>query len=171
MTDSVTPNDESEEEESPEIDEVLSVSGSTDTAVIEELNNPLFFGMSTCGTFIVGFALVLLWCNERKKVKHAQFITEARKECRSIDAYQPFDTDDYWLVHAKGVIENREDIVDVAFGVSAANSYRLVRKVEMLQWVERMTSTVVNGEKAQTFSYEKEWHCRPIDSSTFAKKD
>ena len=65
---------------------------------------------------------------------------EAKKECRSVNVEDPQPRNDYYLVHASGDAQNIEEIRDSAFGVSAANSYRLVRKVEMLQWVETISS-------------------------------
>ena len=99
------------------------------------------------GTLTILFSLVVLWSNERKLVKFTEFIAEAKKECRSIDTEQPKEEDDYWLVHGKGVVENSQDITDHAFGVSAANSYRLIRKVEMLQWCEKIESREINGKR------------------------
>ena len=94
---------------------------------MEEGGDPITFGLFLGGILAVTFSLVLTWYNERKLVKFARFIAEARKECRTIDTNFPMDQDDYWLVHAKGVVQNSEEISDTAFGVSMANSYRLTR--------------------------------------------
>ena len=117
-----------------------------DDSLYEEEGDPIMFGMFLFGIVAVLFSLVTIWYNERKLVKFARFIAEAKKECRIIDVYNPQDQDDYWLVHAKGVVENSEGVTDMAFGVSAENCYRLTRKVEMLQWYEKIESKVVGGK-------------------------
>ena len=78
---------------------------------------------------------------------------EAKKEIRSVNVDEPEQRNDYYLVHASGETQNLEEIKDSAFGVSAANSYRLLRKVEMLQWVEHVESSVVRGKSDLAYRY------------------
>jgi len=87
---------------------------------------------SYIGIVLLIFATVITWCNESKLVKVDTFMKEAKNEYRSVNVEDPQPRNDYYLVHASGDTQNIEEIRDSAFGVSAANSYRLLRKVEML---------------------------------------
>ena len=75
-------------------------------AIEEETVGSFRFGMTLIGAMSIIISLVMLWKHERKLVTFSRFITEARKECRNIDADKPQDQDDYWLVHARGKVEN-----------------------------------------------------------------
>jgi len=64
-------------------------------------------------------------------------------------------------------------VLDEDFGVSA-QGVRLVREVEMYQWVENSkseTTTKMGGgeETVTTYSYAKEWQDRPVNSAEFKK--
>ena len=62
--------------------------------------------------------------------------------------------------------QNRVNLQDRDFGVVAQDSYRLKRKVEMLQWIEvfHPINTVDNNDRAY-YTYSKSWTENPIDSS------
>ena len=60
------------------------------------------------------------------------------------------------------------NLQDRDFGVVAQDSYRLKRKVEMLQWQEvfHAANSVENNDRAY-YTYSKTWTEIPIDSSQF----
>ena len=85
-------------------DEYVDIEPIIEEVTLSEGRDPITFGLLLCGIIILTFSLVLTWYNESKLVKFARFIAEASKECRVIDVEYPLDQDDYWLVHAKGVV-------------------------------------------------------------------
>lgn len=79
------------------------------------------------------------------------------------------------LVHVVGMASTGETLSDPDFGV-AANAIHLRRKVEMYQWQERSESRTekkVGGatETTTTYSYDKAWSERSIDSTRFEVPD
>lgn len=79
------------------------------------------------------------------------------------------------LVHLTGKATTSDTLADPTFGVEV-NAIHLERTVEMYQWRERSESTTekkVGGgtETTTTYSYEKAWSDRRIDSSGFKVPD
>ena len=60
-------------------------------------------------------------------------------------------------------------VADLDFQVSALNSYRLVRTVEMYQWkeIETEEDEGEHGKKKKVFTYEKGWFSHQIESTFF----
>ena len=94
------------------------------------------FGMGGFFTalFLIPFALVLLWKNEKKLVTYQRCMARAAKECLTINPKELNEIYNNKLVHVTGKTENKAAIVDQDFGVSVDQSYRLRRRVEMYQW-------------------------------------
>lgn len=86
------------------------------------------------GCVLIPFALVFLWKNEKKIVTYAKCMETAQKECTEVNADSADQSNNFKLVHVSGKTENKTDLVDNDFGVTAENSYRLIRSVEMHQW-------------------------------------
>ena len=72
------------------------------------------------------------------------------------------------MIHISGTASNKVNLQDRDFGVVAQDSYRLKRKVEMLQWQEvfHPASSEDNNDRAY-YTYSKNWSEIPIDSSQF----
>lgn len=68
------------------------------------------------------------------------------------------------LVVFNGKMKAEENAVDQSFGISVAGA-KLVRKVEVYQWVEECGTDVETDKK--TCSYDKEWRSDLVDSSAF----
>lgn len=59
--------------------------------------------------------------------------------------------------------ENKEHIVDDEFDVSVDNAVKLVRKIEIYQWVEESRK---NSDRT-TYVYHKEWRSGLLNSNNF----
>ena len=89
------------------------------------------------GLFLIPFALILLWKNERKVVMYSRVIEQGREEVKNVDSEKFEDANDFKLVHVTGDTESKEELTDSEFAISVNNSYRLRRKIEMYQWQEK----------------------------------
>jgi hypothetical protein len=75
------------------------------------------------------------------------------------------------LVHVSGLATTSETLTDPDLGVSA-NALKLVRKVEMYQWIEEEKSEEKKklgggSETITTYTYRKDWSDDAISSSSF----
>ena len=59
---------------------------------------------------------------------------QARSECKTIDAYDINDENDFQLVHITGKTSVDGTVCDPELGVEMNGVYRLRRIVEMYQW-------------------------------------
>ncbi len=121
--------------------------------------------------FIVSFPL-LFW-NEGRAVQTAKSLEEGQGLVVSIPAATPDKQNDMKLVHTTGEATTKDILKDPELGVSA-NAIRLVRGVEMFQWVEYQESETrqkVGGgeETTTTYTYKEEWADGLVDSSEFKK--
>jgi hypothetical protein len=117
------------------------------------------------GCIMIPFAIVFLWKNEKKLVTYAKCMETAEKYCQMLDPNTPHQNHNFDLVHMSGKSENKTDLVDNDFGVTAENSYRLKRTVEMYQWTE--TRTPGSDGQPDRYSYHQGWHGSAVDSSSF----
>lgn len=125
---------------------------------------------------LVGLAVVLamvavLFWNEGRAVTTARSLAEGARSVVSVPAASVDRAYEGRLIHVSGPLTASEGLVDEDFGV-AAKGVRLVRTVEMFQWVEHSkseTTTKVGGgeETVTTYSYAKEWQGRPVSSAEF----
>ena len=97
-------------------------------------DDPYGIGEFCLGCVLIPFALVFLWKNEKKLVTYAKCMETAKEDCTSVSADSADQGNNFKLVHVTGKTENKTDLVDNDFGVTAENSYRLIRSVEMYQW-------------------------------------
>ena len=79
------------------------------------------------------------------------------------------------LVYVSGDLTARAPLADQEFGVSA-NALRLVRKVEMYEWMEeskteRRDKLGGGEEEVKTYTYHRVWSDRYEDSSRFKHSD
>lgn len=115
------------------------------------------------GVILAIVALALLWNNERKKVRISHLLAKAKRDCLSIDSRNPTQGNNFKLVYVSGMTENRYPVTDKEFGVEVDNSVKLVREVEMYQWVE--TSRKEN--ERTYFTYNKKWVNYHVASDNF----
>jgi len=107
---------------------------------------------------MIPFSLVLIWQNERKILMYHKVIVQAQASIKQANPDEPRDDFDFDLVHVSGVATNDEKIEDIAFGVEANNSYRLVRTVQMYQTKETITERKQNKRTERVYSYHDDWY-------------
>ena len=117
---------------------------------------------------------VLFW-NEGRAVKTAKSLAEGASAVISVPAERVESSNQGKLVHLTGNTATDEVLVDPEFGVKAP-AIKLLREVEMHQWVEEKTSKKrdkLGGgtETVTTYEYKKEWSKDHLDSSDFKKPD
>ncbi len=120
------------------------------------------------GELFLGLCLIIisfpvLWNNERKSVKIQSMISKAKKICTEVDYRKPQAEDNFKLVYASGTTTNQESIFDEDFDLEVENSIKLVRNVEMYQWIEHESK---RNEETE-YTYEKVWRSTLVDSSSF----
>ncbi len=119
--------------------------------------------------FIVSFPL--LWWNEGRAVHTAMGLKEAGGSVVSVSADKLDPSQDKKLVYTTGMATTTETISDPQFGISET-AIKLRRNVSMYQWTEKQSTEEVKKfgggtEKKTTYSYEKGWSDKAIDSKKF----
>lgn len=127
------------------------------------------------GLVIAALGVALLWWNEGRAVTTARSLTEGARVVVSVAADRVDGGNEGKLVHMSGPATTAETLADPVCGVQAA-AIALRRTVEMYQWDESSRSETkkkLGGgeETVTTYSYERKWSERPIDSSDFKKPD
>ncbi|PWK71623.1 TMEM43 family protein [Aminobacter sp. AP02] len=145
---------------------------------IREVTSVSWFGRikRTVGGVLVGLILVVamvavLFWNEGRAVTTARSLAEGAGAVVSVSAEAINGANEGKLIHVGGAVSALEGLSDPDFAISA-EGVRLLRNVEMYQWVENSkseTTTKLGGgeETVTTYSYAKEWQDRPISSSEF----
>ncbi len=118
----------------------------------------------------VAMVAVLFW-NEGRAVTTARSLAEGAGAVVSVPVDKVDAVNEGELVHTTGPLTSSEGVGDPDFAI-VAKGVRLVRNVEMFQWVENSkseTNTKLGGgeETVTTYSYAKEWQDRPIASAEF----
>ncbi len=123
------------------------------------------------GFVLIGAAFCLLFWNEGRAVTRAKSLDEGAGivVSASVEAVDP--TNEGKLIHVTGPTKTNDVLEDQPFGVSASG-IKLRRSVEMYQWKEKTSSNTekkLGGgtETKTTYSYEKSWSSRLIDSTSF----
>lgn len=122
------------------------------------------------GLFVASIAL--LWWNEGRAVKTAQALTEGAENVQAVESNAKIDSAmEGQLVHMSGDAKTDETMTDSKFGISLPGIH-LTRKVEYYQWeeekhTEEHKNTGGSVTKTTTYTYEKNWVSRPINSSNF----
>jgi Na+-transporting methylmalonyl-CoA/oxaloacetate decarboxylase gamma subunit len=127
------------------------------------------------GLILIAVAVWLLFTNEGRAVRRAKSLTEGGGAVVSVPADRVDPAHEGKLVHVSGTAATDEILQDPTFGV-AVNALHLERQVEMYQWRENRESKTekkLGGgtETRTTYSYQKVWSDRPIDSSGFKRPD
>ncbi len=123
--------------------------------------------------FVAGFP-ILFW-NEGNCVKTAKALDEGEGACISVESNAKVDPEmEGCLVHMTGRADTQDVLSDDVFGVSTT-AIKLVRKTEMLQWEEHSETREKKNlggsvTTTTTYSYQKVWSEKPIDSSGFKEE-
>ncbi len=146
--------------------------------VTTEVTSQSWFGRigNSIKSFLVGIvffigAFPLLWWNEGRAVRTEKSLHEGQGAVISVPADRVNPANNQKLVHMTGKATTTETLTDPDFLV-AANAIKLRRRVEMYQWEEKKkeeTRKKLGGgtETVTTYSYEKSWSDRPVDSTGF----
>lgn len=134
-----------------------------------------FVGIFVGLAFFVG-AFPLLWWNEGRAVKTQKSLEEGQGAVITVPADRVNPANNMKLVHLTGRADTSETMTDPQFLVSAPNAIKLRRNVEMYQWEENKetkTRKKLGGgeERVTTYTYDKKWSDRLIDSSNFKEAE
>ena len=137
---------------------------------IGESIKSFIFGL---GIFVGSFFL-LFW-NEGRAVRTEKGLNEGQGIVVTVPADRVNPANNQKLVHLTGKAVTAETLADPDFLI-AANAIKLRRNVEMHQWEEKKETSTrkkVGGgeERTTTYSYNKTWSDRPIDSSNFKEAE
>lgn len=134
---------------------------------------------SSIGGVLFGVLLVIasfpvLWINEGRAVKTAKGLQEGAAAVVSVDSATVDPANEGRLVHVSGAVTATAPLADPLFGIRQL-ALQLVRKVEMYQWREKSQSTTrekIGGgkETTTTYTYEKAWSDKLIQSSGFKEQ-
>jgi len=127
------------------------------------------------GILLFLISIPLLAWNEYRAVTTYESLKEGGGALVSVDAGKVDPDNEGKFIHLTGEAKTDETLEDPDFHVSAAKVIHLKRKVEMYQWKENKTEKTekkLGGRKetTTTYSYEKVWSEKPIDSSAFNQK-
>jgi hypothetical protein len=127
-------------------------------------------------SFLFGLALFvasfpILWFNEGRAVRTEKSLEEGAGAVITVKSENVDPANNQKLVHMSGKAATTETLTDPDFLV-AANAIKLRRNAEMYQWEEKKESKTQKklgggSETVTTYSYEKSWSDRAIDSSSF----
>lgn len=125
------------------------------------------------GLVMIVVSFPVLFLNEGRAVKTQKTLEEGSKSVVTISPETVDAKNDGKLVYVTGGAAVEGFLTDPEFNVSS-EAVSLRRKVEMYQWKENEqteTKKKLGGgeEMVTTYSYEKVWADRPIDSSRFHK--
>ena len=149
--------------------------------VTTEVTSQSWFGRigESIKSFLFGLALFVaafpvLFMNEGRAVKTEKSLKEGAGAVVSVDSGRVDAVNDQKLVHMSGRAKTEETLADSDFQISA-NAIKLRRHVEMYQWEEKKESKTQKklgggSETVTTYSYNKSWSDRPVDSSSFKEQ-
>jgi len=123
------------------------------------------------GVVLFFAAFPVLWMNEGRAVRTAKSLKEGAAAVVSVSAGARDPGMEGRLIHFSAQATTTATLADPEFGIRVPG-IRLVRNVEMYQWHEQSRSeerTKLGGgtERVTTYTYEKRWSDRHIDSSRF----
>jgi hypothetical protein len=152
----------------------MSFTETTTTSWFSRLKNGLA-GLVIGPILVIGMIWLLSW-NEGRSVQTYRALAEGAGIVVSLDNGTVDPANEGKLVHISGPVKPDGTPEDPALGVSAEGAAGLNRKVEMYQWVEEKKSetqkTLGGGEETvTTYSYQKEWRPRRVNSSDFRQAD
>ena len=119
--------------------------------------------------FIVSFPV--LWWNEGRAVQTTRSLDEGAGAVVTVQADKVDPAQEGKLIHLAGLAQTTDELRDEDFGIEQ-KAIKLVRSVEMYQWVEvkkTETEKKLGGseEKKTVYRYEKQWSASRQDSSQF----
>ncbi len=125
------------------------------------------------GIIVIPLTIILLWWNEGRAVTTANSLKEGAAAVVDVSADKVDPANNKKLIHVTGEAKAAEPVSDPDFGISVP-ALRLVRSEEIYQWVEETKTEkkekVGGGEETKTtYTYEKKWEDKPVNSADFKK--
>ena len=115
------------------------------------------------GFIFLVLGVILLWWNEGNNVKNLKTTAELEDSYIDVKSDKVESKNDGKLVATHGKLINEKELTDETFGVTIKTPI-MKRTVEVYQWKEN-SNTDKDGNT--TYSYNKDWSERLIDSSEF----
>jgi len=115
------------------------------------------------GFIFLVLGVILLWWNEGNNVKNLKTTAELEDSYVDVKSNKVESKNDGKLVATHGKLINEKELTDETFGVTIKTPI-MKRTVEVYQWKET-SNTDKDGNT--TYSYNKDWSERLIDSSDF----
>lgn len=115
------------------------------------------------GFIFLVLGVILLWWNEGNNVKNLKTTAELEDSYVDVKSDKVESKNDGKLVATHGKLINEKELTDETFGVTIKTPI-MKRTVEVYQWKET-SNTDKDGNT--TYSYNKDWSERLIDSSEF----
>jgi len=112
----------------------------------------------------------LLWWSESRTVAIKQSLEEGESKFTTVNSAAIEDANNGKLVHVSGLAASEETLTDPRFKtISATNSLKLKRRVEMYQWKETKheSSRTDSTTRSVSYEYDEVWSQKVIDSSGF----
>ncbi len=118
------------------------------------------------GILFIILGIGMLWWNEGNDVKNIKTVEEARSVLVNVSSDKVDSANDGKLVSTNGKLEIADQyLLDSTFNLQSPKTAKLVRVVEMLQWVEDEEE---DSEGYVTYHYEKKWLTEIEDSDRFS---
>lgn len=115
------------------------------------------------GFIFLVLGVILLWWNEGNNVKNLKTTAELEDSYVDVKSNKVESKNDGKLIATHGKLINEKELTDETFGVTIKTPI-MKRTVEVYQWKEN-SNTDKDGNT--TYSYNKDWSERLIDSSEF----
>lgn len=121
--------------------------------------------------FFIG-GTVLLWWNEGRTVKTSDANEAAYEETISVSDISALNSQlNGKMIHANGEAITHDSLVDTQLGIGVVAT-KLIRTVEYYQWEEHSSTKTEDKfggreERTTTYTYDKKWVSKPINSSNF----
>lgn len=116
------------------------------------------------GIILIIIGACVLWSNEQNNVKNIKDVKELRDQVIQVTSDKVDPSNEGKLIATNGKLDFGESkLTDSLFGVSRVTP-KLVRKVEMYQWIEEKKT---DDDNNTTYTYKTEWSSDVIDSSNF----
>ena len=130
------------------------------------------FGGIIVGLIIFVISIVVLWCNEGNLARQNKIANYINNNAIPVESSIIDNANDSKLISTSGKAITNESLTDGI--ITVPNALALKRTVEMYQWEENEeteSKTNMGGSTTETttYSYEKVWSDKPIDSSKFHK--
>lgn len=117
------------------------------------------------GLLFIIVGIGLLWWNESNNVKNIKTIEEARSVLVNVSSDKVDSANDGKLVSTNGKLDIKDEfLLDSTFNLKSPKTAKLIRVVEMLQWVEEESE---DSSGYITYNYKKQWLTSLEDSSSF----